>query len=74
MLRIGVPYDSRATVWLSFDGRDRAELLQGDYITIVASPYPLPAVQCRGVDNMDWFDSIRRTMSWGDRAVQKGLS
>ncbi|KAF8249557.1 ATP-NAD kinase [Wilcoxina mikolae CBS 423.85] len=72
VLRIGVPYDARTTSWVSFDGRDRAELNQGDYVTIVTSQYPLPAVQYR-MDNKDWFDSIKRTMNWGDRIAQKGV-
>ena len=73
VLRIGVPYDARASSWVSFDGRRRTELNQGDYVTIVTSQYPLPTVQYR-MDNKDWFDSIKRTMNWGDRISQKPLS
>ncbi|CCX14181.1 Similar to Uncharacterized kinase C1B1.02c; acc. no. O13863 [Pyronema omphalodes CBS 100304] len=70
VLRIGVPYNARTTSWVSFDGRERCELHQGDYVTIVASQYPLPTVQYR-MDNKDWFDSIKRTMNWGDRSAQQ---
>jgi len=72
VLRIGVPYDARTSSWVSFDGRRRTELNQGDYITIVTSQYPLPTVQYR-MDNKDWFDSIKRTMNWGDRITQKSI-
>ncbi|TAQ90610.1 hypothetical protein B7494_g1075 [Chlorociboria aeruginascens] len=40
VLRIGVPYDARASSWASFDGRERVELRPGDYVTISASRYP----------------------------------
>jgi NAD+ kinase len=73
VLRIGVPYNARNSSWVSFDGKKRTELHQGDYVTIVTSQYPLPTVQYR-MDNMDWFDSIRRTMNWGDRVQQKPIS
>jgi len=70
VLRIGVPYDARTTAWVSFDGRQRIELHQGDYVSIIASRFPFPIVQSKR-DNMDWFDSIRRTMNWGIRTPQK---
>jgi NAD+ kinase len=73
VLRVGVPYNARNSSWVSFDGKKRTELHQGDYVTIVTSQYPLPTVQYR-MDNMDWFDSIRRTMNWGDRVQQKPIS
>jgi len=58
---------------VSFDGRERTELRRGDYVSVVASRFPLPAVQLRK-DNKDWFDSIKRIMNWGDRPQQKGLA
>ncbi|KAA8914814.1 ATP-NAD kinase-like domain-containing protein, partial [Sphaerosporella brunnea] len=70
VLRVGVPYNARNSAWVSFDGKKRTELRQGDYVTVVTSQYPLPTVQYR-MDNKDWFDSIRRTMNWGDRVQQK---
>ena len=70
VLRIGVPYGARTGAWVSFDGRGRQQLAPGDYVTVVTSQYPFPAVQARP-DNKDWFDSIRRNMSWGDRTPQK---
>ena len=37
VLRVGVPYDARASSWVSFDGRERIELCPGDYVTISVS-------------------------------------
>lgn len=45
---------------------------EGDYVSIVASRFPFPVIQNKK-DNKDWFDSIRRTMNWGDRVTQKPL-
>jgi len=73
VLRVAVPYCARSTAWVSFDGRERTELRRGDYVSVVASRFPLPAVQLRK-DNKDWFDSIKRIMNWGDRPQQKGLA
>ncbi|OLL27030.1 putative kinase [Neolecta irregularis DAH-3] len=41
-LRICVPQDARSTAWCSFDGRNRIELKQGDYIAVSASRFPFP--------------------------------
>ncbi|RPA98895.1 ATP-NAD kinase [Choiromyces venosus 120613-1] len=73
VVRVAVPYDARATAWVSFDGRQRIELNKGDYVMISASRFPFPAVQSK-LDNKDWFDSIRRTMNWGSRPRQQAFS
>jgi NAD+ kinase len=43
-LKIEVPRNSRATAWISFDGRHRCELKRGDFITITKSPYPVSTI------------------------------
>lgn len=43
-LKIQVPKDSRNTAWVSFDGRHRMELQQGDFIIIQLSRFPVPTV------------------------------
>ncbi|KAJ1559994.1 hypothetical protein HK405_008623, partial [Cladochytrium tenue] len=43
-LRLQIPMDSRSTAWVSFDGRHRTELRQGDYVTVTMSSYPMPTV------------------------------
>lgn len=70
VLRVGVPYNARTSVWASFDGRHRVELCQGDYITVSASRFPFPAIQSRK-QNKDWFDSLARNFNWGTRQKQK---
>ncbi|KAI5811107.1 ATP-NAD kinase-like domain-containing protein [Peziza echinospora] len=72
VLRVGVPYDARTTAWASFDGRQRVELNQGDYVTISASRFPFPMIQNRK-QNKDWFNSISRNFNWGARQKQKPL-
>ena len=39
-----VPEDSRATAWVSFDGRHRVNLLAGDSVKIQTSQFPVPTV------------------------------
>ncbi|PUU75775.1 ATP-NAD kinase-like domain-containing protein [Tuber borchii] len=73
VVRVAVPCDARTTAWVSFDGRQRIELNQGDYVMISASRFPFPAVQSKP-DNKDWIDSIRRTMNWGSRPRQQAFS
>ncbi|KAM3579348.1 hypothetical protein VKS41_008207 [Umbelopsis sp. WA50703] len=46
-LRICVPFNSRSTAWVSFDGRGRVELKQGDHVKISASRYPFPTVRTK---------------------------
>ncbi|KAI9786702.1 MAG: NAD(+) kinase [Peltula sp. TS41687] len=72
LLRVCVPRSSRATAYCSFDGKGRVELKQGDYVTIAASQYPFPTVLS---SQMEWFNSISRTLRWNTRgAQQKGWS
>ena len=71
VLRLGVPYDARASSWASFDGRDRVELKPGDYVTISASRFPFPSVLPLDKKREDWIDSISRTLNWNSRQRQK---
>ena len=43
-LKIQVPIDSRNTAWVGFDGRQRTELKQGDYISVKLSRFPMPSL------------------------------
>ena len=43
-LKIQVPKDSRNTAWVSFDGRHRMELRQGDCVVVKRSRFPVPTV------------------------------
>lgn len=73
VLRIGVPYDARASCWASFDGKERCELKAGDYVTISASRFPFPSVLPLDRKNEDWVDSLSRTLSWNKRTRQKAF-
>lgn len=71
VLRVAVPYESRSTAWASFDGRNRVELNQGDYVRISASRFPFPTC-LKSKQTGDWFESISRTLNWNERKKQKG--
>ncbi|PNS19367.1 hypothetical protein CAC42_2544 [Sphaceloma murrayae] len=73
VLRVGVPYDARASCWASFDGRQRTELHPGDYVTISASRFPFPTVLPLDRRSEDWVDSISRTLNWNSRQRQKAF-
>ncbi|KAF2225699.1 ATP-NAD kinase-like domain-containing protein [Elsinoe ampelina] len=73
VLRIGVPYDARASCWASFDGRQRTELQPGDYVTVSASRFPFPTVLPLDRRSEDWVDSISRTLNWNSRQRQKAF-
>ncbi|KKK19996.1 hypothetical protein AOCH_001106 [Aspergillus ochraceoroseus] len=74
VLRVGVPYDARTSSWASFDGRQRVELLPGDYVTVSASRYPFANVLPRGGRGDDWMHSLSKTLNWNSRQRQKSLS
>ncbi|OQO10312.1 hypothetical protein B0A48_04670 [Cryoendolithus antarcticus] len=73
VLRLGVPYDARASCWASFDGKERCELKPGDYVTISASRFPFPTVLPLDRRTEDWVDSISRTLNWNNRQRQKAF-
>ena len=73
VLRIGVPYDARASSWASFDGRERVELQPGDYVTISASRYPFANVMQHGRRSEDWVNSISGKLGWNTRQKQKSF-
>ncbi|KAL2760531.1 hypothetical protein ACRALDRAFT_2039152 [Sodiomyces alcalophilus JCM 7366] len=73
VLRVGVPYQARTSSWASFDGRERIELLPGDYVTISASRFPFASVQSQGRRSEDWVNSIRAKLGWNTRQKQKAL-
>ncbi|KAK7204247.1 ATP-NAD kinase-like domain-containing protein [Myxozyma melibiosi] len=68
VLRIGVPYNARTSAMCSFDGKDRVELKQGDYLTISASRFPFPMIQSKKLGS-DWFESLSTTLNWNQRKV-----
>ncbi|RAL14622.1 putative NAD+ kinase [Aspergillus homomorphus CBS 101889] len=73
VLRMGVPYNARASSWASFDGRERIELHPGDYVTVSASRYPFANVLPKGRRGDDWVHTISKTLNWNSRQKQKSL-
>ncbi|KAJ3326067.1 hypothetical protein HDU76_013040 [Blyttiomyces sp. JEL0837] len=70
-LKVLLPLGSRtATAWAAFDGRNRTELRQGDFVSVSMSRYPVPTV-CNDDQSKDWFESLRRCLHWNVRMRQK---
>ena len=72
-LRCIVPQDGRATAWVSFDGKYRQEIVHGDMIDIKMNPYPVPTINKKSF-SADWFDSLRSSFMFNERAHQKPIS
>jgi NAD+ kinase len=68
VLRVCVPKTSRATAYVSFDGRNRIELRKGDYVEIQASRFPFPTVV---KEEGEWIDTVCNTFQWNQRQRQK---
>ncbi|GAB0093977.1 hypothetical protein DMENIID0001_091750 [Sergentomyia squamirostris] len=71
-LKISISPDSRNTAWVSFDGRNRQELLHGDSLRVTTSIYPVPSI-CAQDQISDWFDSLAECLHWNVRKRQKCL-
>lgn len=70
-LQIKVPTDSRATAWVSFDGRHRMELMKGDKVVVSVSAWCVPTFSRKDSTN-DWFASVSQCLRWNERVVQGG--
>ncbi|CDF34439.1 unnamed protein product [Chondrus crispus] len=68
-LEIKVPQDSRASAWVSFDGRHRMELMKGDKVVVTVSPWSVPTFSRADTTN-DWFKSVSHCLRWNERVVQ----
>jgi len=66
-----VPFDSRASAWVSFDGKFRQELHRGDRLEIKMSRYPMPTVNRMNFTG-DWFESLRSSFMFNLRPRQRG--
>ncbi|KAI9338817.1 ATP-NAD kinase-like domain-containing protein [Obelidium mucronatum] len=69
-LKVQVPRDARGTAWVSFDGKQRRELKQGDEVRVEVSRFGVPTV-CRQDQSKDWIESLRRCLHWNVRTKQK---
>lgn len=71
-LRVMVSENARDTAWVSFDGRNRQKLGQGDVLRITTSIYPLPSI-CQSEQMHDWFNGLAGCLHWNVRKPQKPL-
>ncbi|XP_066259650.1 NAD kinase-like isoform X2 [Euwallacea similis] len=71
-LKISVSPESRNTSWVSFDGRNRQELVHGDSLRVTTSIYPVPSI-CSQDQISDWFDSLAECLHWNVRKRQKHM-
>lgn len=69
-VKIMVSPEGRHTAWVSFDGRNRRELKQGDVLRITTAVYPVPCI-CREDQISDWFHCLSTCMHWNVRHRQK---
>ncbi|XP_064384168.1 NAD kinase-like [Halichondria panicea] len=69
-LKIKVAPGSRNSAWVSFDGRNRQEIKQGDSVVITMSEWAVPCVNNTG-HVTDWFDSLAECLHWNQRKEQK---
>ncbi|KAJ0502535.1 putative phosphotransferase with an alcohol group as acceptor [Helianthus annuus] len=70
-LRIQVALNSRGPAWVSFDGKDRKQLSQGDALVCSMSIWPVPTA-CRGDSTNDFLHSIHEGLHWNLRKTQSG--
>lgn len=68
-VEIRVSPTSRASPWISFDGRGRVELHHGDVLRICSSKYPVPTV-CKEDQTSDWFRGLAQCLHWNERPVR----
>ncbi|KOG99907.1 NADH/NAD(+) kinase [Saccharomyces eubayanus] len=67
-LKVRVDLNSRGTSWVNFDGKDRIELKQGDYVVVTASPYAVPTIES---SPSEFIESISKNLKWNEREEQK---
>ncbi|GBB87814.1 hypothetical protein RclHR1_01430023 [Rhizophagus clarus] len=69
-ISISVPFTSRISGWVSFDGRNRTSLAFDDTIVVTASTYPLLSI-CRKDPYKDWFHGLNQILNWNHRVPQR---
>eukprot|EP00698_Gefionella_okellyi_P009894 TRINITY_DN253_c0_g1_i2.p1 TRINITY_DN253_c0_g1~~TRINITY_DN253_c0_g1_i2.p1 ORF type:complete len:377 (+),score=52.32 TRINITY_DN253_c0_g1_i2:52-1182(+) len=72
-LKLEVPASARASVWVSFDGRKRQELRQGDAVVITMSKWPL-ACLTDDSQQSSWLSHLADRLHWNIRERQKSFS
>ncbi|TFJ81169.1 hypothetical protein NSK_007511 [Nannochloropsis salina CCMP1776] len=72
VISLCMPLDVRSHAWVSFDGRFRHRLMDGDILEVSNSEYPLPTVTHRNV-TADWFRALNKAFNFNMRTRQKPL-
>ncbi|XP_041377742.1 NAD kinase-like isoform X2 [Gigantopelta aegis] len=72
-IKVMVSPEARNNAWVSFDGRNRQEIEQGDSVRITTAVYPLPSI-CAKDQVEDWFGGLADCLHWNIRRTQKSLS
>ena len=88
-VRVCVPFNSRSTAWVSFDGRGRVELKRAFLVSPLQAPKLTLATEgdhikvtaskypfptvCADKQSTDWFHAISRTLKWNERERQKSF-
>lgn len=72
VLRFEIQQQARSPAWITFDGRRRAQLGQGECLEVTVSPYPLPTLLKFG-NTADWFSALRDAFNFNTRAAQQPL-
>ncbi|XP_010545595.1 PREDICTED: NAD(H) kinase 1 isoform X2 [Tarenaya hassleriana] len=68
-LRVQVPFNSRSSAWVSFDGKDRKQLEPGDALVCSMAPWPVPTA-CQVDSTNDFLRSIHDGLHWNLRKTQ----
>ena len=72
-VRISVSEGSNSRAFVSFDGRNRRELKEGECLRVVTSVFPMPTVMA-GDQTGDWFHSLSHCLHWNLRMEQGSTS
>ncbi|KDP22112.1 hypothetical protein JCGZ_25943 [Jatropha curcas] len=68
-VRVQVPFNSRSSAWVSFDGKDRKQLAAGDALVCSMAPWPVPTA-CQVDSTNDFLRSIHEGLHWNLRKTQ----
>ncbi|KAL1197406.1 NAD(H) kinase 1 [Cardamine amara subsp. amara] len=68
-VRVQVPFNSRSSAWVSFDGKDRKQLEAGDALVCSMAPWPV-STACQVESTNDFLRSIHDGLHWNLRKIQ----
>ncbi|KAG2306425.1 hypothetical protein Bca52824_026173 [Brassica carinata] len=68
-VRVQVPFNSRSSAWVSFDGKGRKQLEAGDALVCSMAPWPV-STACQVESTNDFLRSIHDGLHWNQRKIQ----